>query len=310
MPRQATAKNLPLEVRFDGPVPATIQSDPARLRQILINMVGNAIKFTETGSITIVTRLLKEPGEKPRLQFDIIDTGIGIAKEQMEMIFLAFTQADGAPTRKFGGTGIGLTISRRLVELLGGTISVSSTLGKGSTFSVSVSTGLLDDVRMINGPVDPGAKTTRTEAIDETQVPLQHLRILFAEDGSDNQRLISFLLKKAGAVVTLADNGQVAFDLATVAREENRPFDVIVMDMQMPVLDGYAATRQLRDAGYSVPIIALTAHAMAGDRQKCLDAGCDDYLTKPIDRKKLIDVVASYTKLAGRLKPEHHRAIE
>ncbi len=156
MRERATAKNLALEVRFDGPIPETIQSDPDRLSQILINIVANAIKFTETGSVKIVTRLFNEPGGEPKLQFEIIDTGIGIAEDQMEKVFLAFTQADGSMTRQFGGTGLGLTISRRLVELLGGKISVSSTLGKGSTFSVTVSTGLLDDMRMINNPVESG----------------------------------------------------------------------------------------------------------------------------------------------------------
>ncbi len=292
---RAIAKNLQLEAQFNGDIPKTIQSDPTRLRQILINILGNSIKFTETGKVQIVTRLVNGPGEESKLQFDVIDTGIGIAEDKIGKLFQPFTQADGSTTRQFGGTGLGLTISRRLVELLDGEISVSSSIGKGSTFSVTVSTGPLDDVRMTHNAVESVTETAKTKAVDETQAPLQNLRILFAEDGPDNQRLISFLLKKAGAEVTLADNGQIAFDLANAATEENHPFDVILMDMQMPVLDGYVATRQLRDTGYSVPIIALTAHAMASDRQKCLDAGCDDYLTKPIDRKKLVELVRDYS---------------
>jgi PAS domain S-box-containing protein len=293
---RAKAKGLPLDVRYDGPVPEAICSDPTRLRQILINVVGNAIKFTETGSVLIVSRLLNEAGEQPKLQFDVIDTGVGIPADKIEQIFKPFTQADGSTTRNFGGTGLGLSISKRLVELLGGQISVSSTVGNGSTFSFTVSTGQLDDVRLIQDTAEAGVETVGSKTADDTDAPLRNYRILLAEDGPDNQRLICFILKKAGAEVTLADNGQIGFDLATAAKSEGRPFDVILMDMQMPVLDGYEATRRLREDGYTLPIIALTAHAMSSDRQKCLDAGCDDYTTKPIDRKKLIELVASYAK--------------
>ncbi|MEO2046282.1 MAG: ATP-binding protein [Pirellulales bacterium] len=283
-----------MEFRFDGDIPETIQSDPTRLRQILINIVGNAIKFTESGSVQVVIRLLHEASEEPKLQFDVIDTGIGIADNQIEKLFLAFTQADDSTTRQFGGTGLGLAISKRLVELLCGEISVSNTIGQGSTFSVTVATGPLDNVRMAHNAVESVTETVKKEAADELQFPLHNIRILLVEDGPDNQRLISFLLKKVGAEVTLADNGQIAFDLAIAALQESRPFDVILMDMQMPVLNGYEATRQLREEGYTRPIIALTAHTMSSDRQKCLDAGCDDYTVKPIDRKKLIELVSQY----------------
>ena len=291
---RATAKGLSLSVRFCHLIPEKIQSDPTRLRQILINVVANAIKFTETGSIQIVTQLLNETGKDPKLQFDVIDTGIGIAESSLSKLFLAFSQADSSTTRQFGGTGLGLAISKRLAEALGGEISVSSTLGRGSTFSITVSTGPLAGVRLIDGAVEMATNTVDVDVADEVAFPLNDCRILLAEDGPDNQRLIGFVLKKAGADVTLADNGQIAFDLAVVENSEGNPFDVILMDMQMPVLDGYAATRRLREAGYIRPIIALTAHAMATDRQKCLNAGCDDYTTKPIHRKKLISLVFQY----------------
>ena len=300
---RAIAKGLPLEVRFDGPIPEKIQSDPTRLRQILINLVGNAIKFTETGSVQITTRLLNKTGQQPKLQFDIIDTGIGIADADIAKLFMAFTQADSSTTRQFGGTGLGLTISKRLVEALGGEISVSSTIGKGSTFSITVSTGPLDDVRMAHNAVETSVEHLEVKVTDQTESPLNNYRILLAEDGPDNQRLIGFILRKAGAEVTLADNGHIGLELATVAESEGCPFDVILMDMQMPVLDGYAATKQLREKGYVRPIIALTAHAMATDRQKCLDAGCDSYATKPIDRKELISLVARYAS-----QPTFHNA--
>jgi len=295
---RATAKGLALNVQYEGPIPETMQSDPTRLRQILINVVGNAIKFTETGSVRIVTRLWNKMGEEPKLHIDVIDTGIGIPSGRIEQIFDPFTQADGTTTRKFGGAGLGLSISKRLVNFLGGEFSVSSTLGKGSTFSITVSTGSLDNVNLIHGAVEAVANNAVAEIADAAESSLHNYRILLAEDGPDNQRLISFVLKKAGAAVVLADNGQIGFDLATTANSEGHPFDVILMDMQMPVLDGYEATRRLREDGYTLPIIALTAHAMASDRQKCLDTGCDDYTTKPIDRRKLIELVASYAKKA------------
>ena len=292
---RAVAKALPLEFQIEGPIPETLQTDPTRLRQILINTIGNAIKFTETGSVKVVTRLLNDSKQAPQLQFEVIDTGIGIPTECLETLFNPFTQADGSMTRKFEGTGLGLTISKRLAELLGGSISVTSTHGEGSTFTIQVGTGPLNNVPLLEQeatslkPIAKEKEAASPQALPGT--PLKGYRILLTEDGLYNQRLITFLLKKAGADVSLAENGQISIDQATAAESKDEPFDVILMDMQMPVLDGYSATRQLRDAGFQVPIIALTAHAMNGDRQKCLDAGCDEYLTKPIDRKKLIEVI-------------------
>jgi signal transduction histidine kinase/AmiR/NasT family two-component response regulator len=293
---RSAAKGLPLEVRYDGSIPRTIQSDPTRLRQILINIVGNAIKFTESGSVQILTRLLNLPGEEPRLQFDVTDTGIGIAENKIESLFRPFTQADGSTTRQFGGTGLGLTITERLAKLLGGQIAVSSTVGAGSTFSVTVATGSLENVELTHNTAETVIETVDGNSSMEMLPSLEKRRILLVEDGPDNQRLIGFIMKKAGAEVTLAENGQIGFDMAIAAMSEGSPFDVILMDMQMPVLDGYEATRRLREHGYTLPIVALTAHAMATDRQKCVDAGCDDFATKPIDRKKLIELVASYAK--------------
>lgn len=195
-------------------------------------------------------------------------------------------------SRNFGGTGLGLSISKRLVELLGGECSVSSVLGQGSTFSISVATGELDKVSMIQ-PETTALKTfAEVSSSNESQLTLPNCRVLVAEDGPDNQRLIRFILEKAGAEVTVADNGQIAFDLATTVAAQDTPFDVILMDMQMPILDGYAATQQLREYGYPGIIIALTAHAISNDRQKCHEAGCNDYITKPIDQQALIQLIA------------------
>jgi PAS domain S-box-containing protein len=289
---RSNAKKLPLTLEYVGGIPETIHSDPDRLRQVLINMIGNAIKFTETGEVRVVARLVQELGKPALLQVDVVDTGIGLTREQSLRLFQPFSQADSSTTRKFGGTGLGLTISKRLAEMLGGDITLSSTPGKGSTFSLTVETGDLEGVRRLESPLEGAPSAARAPA--DGTVPAMRLdgRILLAEDGPDNQRLIAFVLKNAGAEVTVVENGQIAHDEALAARDRGEPFHVILMDMQMPVLDGYEATRKLRAAGYAEPIIAMTAHAMEGDSAKCLNAGCDGYLTKPIDRAKFLQTIA------------------
>ncbi|MFQ5462489.1 MAG: ATP-binding protein [Phycisphaerae bacterium] len=289
---RADAKGLPLNVEYVGPIPETIRTDATRLRQILINLLGNAIKFTEVGSIRLVTSFVDDVGG-PCMQFDVIDTGRGMTEEQSARLFQPFVQADTSTTRKFGGTGLGLTISRRFAELLGGDITIATTKpGAGTTFRATVATGPLDGVSMLDHPESATVAHTGADPIAPApQSDLLGVRILLAEDGPDNQRLISFILKKAGAKVTIKENGQLACDAALAAGDDRKPFDVILMDMQMPVMDGYQATALLRRKGFAGPIIALTAHAMAGDREKCIEAGCDDYATKPIDRAKLIDVI-------------------
>ncbi len=300
---RAEEKKIDWRVEIDGPLPETVHTDPTRVRQILINLVGNAIKFTEQGGVRIVARLLKPTasGNDPqhRLRFDVIDTGIGLTPEQVGRLFQPFSQADTSVTRKFGGTGLGLAISRRLARVLGGDLTVRSERGKGSTFSVTIGTGSLAGVKLLESVriedfLRAEAEDAQPQVASATN-PLDGLEILLAEDGPDNQRLIAFILKKAGAAVTIAENGQIAVEAATRALAEGKPFDMILMDMQMPVMDGYTASRTLRDQGYEGKIIALTAHAMASDREKCLNAGCDEFATKPIDRVKLINLIAEMT---------------
>ena len=299
---RSDSKGLTLTDEYQGPLPETITTDPARLRQILLNLVGNAIKFTETGGVRIVTRLVESPEGDPKLRFDVIDTGIGIPEEQIESLFEPFTQADGSSRRRFEGTGLGLTISRRLAGLLGGEIAAESTPGRGSTFTVTVATGPLDNI----GLVDYLAEASPVVVLPaESNCKFQkelRCRLLLAEDIPDSQRLISSMLSESGVEVTIAQDGQEAVEMALATcpgrrgrcSDPGEPFDVILMDVQMPVFDGHEATRRLRREGYTGPIVALTAHTMQGDRQRCLDAGCDDYLTKPVDRNALMDIVAKW----------------
>jgi Amt family ammonium transporter len=227
------------------------------------------------------------------LQLNVIDTGLGMSQEVVTKLFQPFTQADTSTTRKFGGTGLGLTITKRLANMLGGEITVTSQPGLGSNFQVMIAVESVADAKMLKPGASTEPKLIEAKGGQSTSAVtmIEGCRILLAEDGVDNQRLISFVLKKSGADVTIVENGQLAVDAALEALTAGSPYDVILMDMQMPVLDGYRAASKLREQGYVRPIIALTAHAMSGDRDKCLKAGCSEFATKPIDRKKLIGVI-------------------
>jgi len=282
---RAQEKGLTLECRWTSGVPETIQTDPARLRQLLMNLVGNAIKFTERGSVTLLATVTPDTPE-PRFLIEIRDTGIGIPAARVDSIFAPFEQADNSITRRFGGTGLGLAISRFIARALGGDITVESQLGRGSVFRVTLDTGPLDDVPILAmPPTEALAPTPRQEAEHLARLP--STRVLLVEDGETNRQLIRLVLEEAGVTVACADNGQEGLVLAA-----RQPFDLILMDMQMPVLDGYTATRRLRDRGCRLPIIALTAHAMRGDKEKCFAAGCSGYLSKPIDIDELLQTVA------------------
>ncbi|WP_419192988.1 PAS domain S-box protein [Kolteria novifilia] len=285
---RADTKGLRLTTEYQGAVPAVVESDATRLRQILINLLSNAVKFTDAGSVVLRVSLT----DKEMIRFDVADTGIGLTPQQQVSIFSPFSQADASTSRRFGGTGLGLTICQRLTTLLQGTITVESKPGSGSTFSVEIPAGRLDGVPLLEDSL-AGGHVAGGHLADEQKKPISY-RILLAEDGPDNRRLISFHLRKAGAKVILAHDGQAAVEASLAARAAGEPFDVILMDMQMPILDGYQATRVLRANGIREPIIALTAHAMAGDREKCENAGCDDYLSKPIDHRELSRVIKQH----------------
>jgi signal transduction histidine kinase/CheY-like chemotaxis protein/HPt (histidine-containing phosphotransfer) domain-containing protein len=296
---KAEEKGLSLDVEYVGKIPKTIRTDPTRLRQILMNLTGNAIKFTETGGVKLVTRMVEAPdAPEPMIGFEIIDSGVGMTPGQLEKLFQPFTQADSSTTRRFGGTGLGLTISGHLAVALGGRITVTSRPGQGSRFLARIRTGSLAGVETFDPATEAGLpdNSANQEAKpSESGVEVRVTgRVLLAEDGLDNQRLISYHLKRAGAAVEVVGNGLAAVEAVMNPAAAEQPFDLVFMDMQMPELDGYGATRRLRRAGYRGPIVALTAHAMAGDRQKCLDAGCDDYATKPIRRDALIELLTRY----------------
>lgn len=282
---RADAKGIALKIEYGDHLPATIESDPLRLRQILLNLVGNAIKFTAAGSVAV--RMERSSESATLLDFQIRDTGLGIPPESRHLLFEPFTQADTSTSRKFGGTGLGLTISRRLARSLGGDAWIESTSpGVGSTFRLQVSIGTLETVPdSIKSPVTAEAGR---DSQDSSVQNLRGLRILVADDVADNRILVGYLLRKEGASLTFVEDGQQAIDAFLQAEADDEAFDVILMDMQMPVLDGYCATAHIRSRGFTLPIVALTAHSMSGDRDKCLDAGCSSFATKPFDRARLV----------------------
>lgn len=275
----ADEKNLKLTYEPADQVPETIEADPVRLRQIVTNLVGNAIKFTDHGTVRVVSSMV---GDK--FEFSVVDTGIGIKEEALSKIFDPFSQADSSVTRKFGGTGLGLAIAKRFSEMMGGGIRVASAPGKGTAFTVNINAGSLEGVPRLTRDEALRATSRSTETALDLQ--LANCRVLIVDDGVANRRLLRLFLQRAGAELMEAENGQQAIDLVN-----QHNFDLILMDMQMPVMDGYTASSKLREQGSSIPIVALTAHVMAEDEAKCLAAGCSHFLPKPVNTNKLLRLV-------------------
>ncbi|HEV3340263.1 MAG TPA: response regulator, partial [Pirellulales bacterium] len=280
---RADEKGLALTSVWAAPSAEPVYTDPSRLRQLLINLINNAIKFTDSGSVKVVaqTRYIEGRG---KLQIEVIDTGMGIAQEKQELIFDPFAQADGSIARRYGGTGLGLAISRSLAGLLGGTLTVASQLGAGSTFTLVIDA---ERPALRDGTHGPSA------GIGSSSIPtltaLRGCRLLIVEDNPFNRKLIRLTFERGGAVVEVAENGQEGVEKAAAAA-----FDVVLMDMQMPVMDGFTATTRFRERGYAGPIVALTAHALPEEREKCLNTGCDAFVSKPIDLDHLKAVVAEF----------------
>jgi signal transduction histidine kinase len=289
--QSAEQKGIEMEMFLSPEVPERVISDPTRLRQILMNIIGNAIKFTRAGRVCVRAR----PSPHDRLRFEVEDTGVGIDGATAERLFRSFVQADNSTTRKFGGTGLGLALSRRLAQRLGGDVRlVHSAPGEGSCFEILVEAAPYHV---------PESRRAELAFHSDSPHPLKGLNVLLVEDSEDNRFLIEQALRRHGAAVEFACDG-----LAGVNKAVEGAFDLVLMDIQMPVLDGYGATKRLRELGYFKPVIALTAHAMAEERERCLSAGCDEHLPKPIDWPLLVDMINRLTVQRGkRATPVQHQ---
>ncbi|MGA2441301.1 MAG: ATP-binding protein, partial [Tepidisphaeraceae bacterium] len=292
--QRAAEKGLALDVNFEGPIPKLIRTDPTRLRQVLINLIANAVKFTTEGGVRLTVSIKPSiRAQNPLLEIKITDTGIGIPPERQASLFQPFVQGDATITRHYGGSGLGLAISRHFARALGGDIALASEPGRGSTFTVTVGTDSLTDAAIDERP-EEAMEAQRNFTDPRVRISGS---VLVAEDGIDNQALIATKLRETGLKLELAPNGQIACEMAMTAAGRGTPFDLILMDVQMPVMDGFTATFQLRSNGYRGPIIALTANAMERDRSKCLNAGCNDFVTKPIQMEALFKAIGRYLRV-------------
>ncbi|MCL2742539.1 MAG: ATP-binding protein [Planctomycetaceae bacterium] len=337
------AKHLDFSVRYKEPMPELILSDPVRLRQILLNLIDNAVKFTNNGSIAVHCEAVPISGgvadtaeqntpnsrkvpNSALLRIEVIDTGIGIFKDDLEKIFEPLTQVDQSNKRRFGGNGLGLSIARRLAQLMDGDITVSSTPNKGSNFTLQLNVFLpneeqaaavLEKIRKKESGTLTGSDSSSSKYVNSQktnpafdgnvekqneekdvagQHPLKNFRILLVEDMLINQIVIATQLRDAGARVDIADNGKIAVDKINLAIDDGLFYDIVLMDMQMPVMDGYEAVSLLRSQGYTKPIIAITAHVLTGDKEKTIAAGCDNYIAKPVEKQILVNMVKKYVK--------------
>jgi signal transduction histidine kinase len=286
---QARAKGLEIACLVAAGAPSFLRGDPHRLRQVLTNVIGNAVKFTKRGGVAL--SIEAEAGPPCRLRFAVTDTGIGIAPDKLESVFESFVQGDSSITRDYGGTGLGLAISKKLVELMKGKLEVTSVLGEGTRFFFTIPFAV-PKAALIRSKAPPAPKPALSEARGKP------LRILLVEDSADNQRLVLAYLKKSGHEIVIAGNGEIA-----VKKAAEGVYDLILMDMQMPVMDGYTATRAIRAWESrselplkATPIIALTSYALLEEVEKSFRAGCTDHITKPLKRATIMEVVGRYAE--------------
>lgn len=301
--QSAENKGLKLSYDIDKNIPPSIYSDAKRLRQIIVNLVSNAIKFTEQGEISVTTKLANIPDSKHGIQellIDVTDTGIGIEKAQFERIFSPFYQVDGSVTRSYGGTGLGLAMSTKIIELMGGKISLQSHPGQGSTFSISIPLFKVEN-NQVREKVTPltliNSDENITDKINITNTESDK-KIIIVEDNEINAELLTIMLEEIGYNAEIAENGIVFLDKAA-----NNNYDLVLMDCQMPILNGYEATKQYReseDINTHIPIIAVTANAMMGDKEKCLESGMDDYIQKPVKSKILQQTIHHWLNISPK----------
>ncbi|MFQ5696773.1 MAG: response regulator [Myxococcota bacterium] len=285
----AERKGLALEARLHGPLPARIESDPLRLRQILVNLIDNAIKFTRRGGVTVSAQLEEEKGRPSLLRVEVSDTGIGIEPDHLDRLFRPVDLAQASRSDS-GGEGLGLAISVLLADLLGGGIRVSSVPGRGSIFRVTVATGSLEGVERLESPEDL-ARSLHANRCQPATLGRLGGRVLVVEDDPLCQKLIQTFLEKAGLEVGVASDGAEGLERARSGTPSGRPWDLLLMDLKMPSMDGWTAARKLRESGYAGPLVALTAETLAGVRERCLEAGYDDHLRKPFSCAELIEAV-------------------
>jgi signal transduction histidine kinase/CheY-like chemotaxis protein/HPt (histidine-containing phosphotransfer) domain-containing protein len=290
---RAAEKGLNFKAVYNFPLPKTIKTDPTRLRQVLLNLLSNAVKFTNEGDVQVIVDYV---AEHKQMRFSVIDSGIGMSEQEMCRLFKPFTQADTSTTRQYGGTGLGLCISRQLANRLGGDLVCSSQKGSGSNFVFTIGIGDLPEVELTEQEYVGDSKPKKAKFV----LPMNSVSgsVLLAEDTEDNQRLISMYLRRAGAKVDVVENGQQALQKAL-----QQDYDLILMDMQMPIMGGVEAIEKLRVAGYKKPIVTLTANALKQDRERCAKAGADDYLTKPLDLEPFYAILKHYLRPPEPAKP-------
>lgn len=299
----ASEKKLALRFETDGAIPSTITSDSTKIQHILLNLLGNAIKFSNQGSVTLIVKQINEHSE-PTMQFTVADTGIGMSEDEVKHLFEPFTQVDSSMTRRFGGTGLGLTLAKQLAKALGGDVYLAESMpGQGSTFVATVQTGDVSKSAIITSFENLLSEPAElSDTAQEPQLPKQNIsdfKVLLVEDSLDNQLLVQNFLEMEGVTVDLASDGEEG-----MTKAKNGDHDLVIMDIQMPVMDGYTATAALRQEGYKKPIVAFTAHAFEDERERCLSIGFTDFLSKPIKKRALVECIAKYRKpKTGRPAP-------